>query len=154
MENDKDGLIEELGKFIYPEVKIQRDEHRIKLSTSLRKEHNGEWYYWEFTNYTTYNKITLDDIEFQLQNFHRDVYRVIVEGIVNPELREAGKYGELIFKKTISQLSEKERLKLKYQPAFFSTENMPQIEKFLEREEKMYPTKESVLRSAKYDDLI
>lgn len=154
MSNQKE-LLEEVGKFIYPEVNIQRDNQRIKISTTLRKEHNGEWYNWEFMRYSQYNQITLDDLELELKELHREVYRVIIEGIVDPDCKEIGFGNEPLFKKSISQLSESERLKLKYKPSMFSTEGLPMLDKFIDHMDKVYgPTKESVLRSAEQDKLI
>lgn len=131
MEMDHDSKVyeEEANKTIYPDVRVHRDEHNIRISTSLRKEHNGEYYYWEFLSVSHYPKVTLDELEFQLGKFHEEVYRVIIEGIVDPSLTEIGFSKEPLFKKSISQLSESERLKLKYQPALFSTENLDQLKK-------------------------
>ena len=90
---------------IYPEIEVRRTGKEIKLLTTLRKQHNGRWYFWDFVQ-RCYN---LKDIGKAKEVLHKEVYNAIVLGKVSESLTDAK--GELIFKEDPNQISETNRLK-------------------------------------------
>jgi hypothetical protein len=117
-------------KTIYPEVDVQFNNGSIKLWTTLRKEHNGKWYFWDFFRRADYPVVGCKEIADELGRFHIEVYRVIMGGIVDTTAVMLN--GEKVFEEDHSAVTEDERLDGKYKPAIFSTDNLDLLK-------KMYP---------------
>lgn len=103
---------------IYPNVEItdvmvqgglEKDEYDyFTISTCLRKEHNGEWYLWNFFNEARF--VPGDEkakIQF-INKFHAEVYNTIILGKVSEGVVD--QFGNPVFVKDEYQKSEAERI--------------------------------------------
>ena len=100
-------------KAIYPDIHIEENGSYIKLSTTLRKYHEGKWYLWRhiksFTGITQENKAKF------IIHFNKEVYNSLILGIVDPTCMLPLYYNELAYPEDSNQESEQERL-MKLQP--------------------------------------
>ena len=92
-------------KAIYPEIEIgQRSGGGLIAKTTLRKEHKGKWYFWDFVQ-SSYD-LSADKLTERLR---KEVYLVIILGKVQLDL--VNYKGEPIFVEDPNQTSEESRLK-------------------------------------------
>jgi len=107
-----------MKQIIYPNVEItdvrvqggnEEDEYDyFTISTCLRKEHNGEWYLWNFFKNAKF--IPNDEkakIRF-INRFHAEVYNTIVLGKVSEGVVD--QFGNPVFVKDEYQKTEAERI--------------------------------------------
>lgn len=92
---------------IYPEIGLRESEHSLTISTTLRKEHNGKWYLWNF--YKQWELQENIDSQKLIEQFHQEVYFTIILGVVQEDVTDM--YGNLIFKEDENQVSEIDRIK-------------------------------------------
>ena len=92
---------------IYPEIGLRESEHSLTISTTLRKEHNGKWYLWNF--YKQWELQENTDRQKLIEQFHQEVYFTIILGVVQEDVTDM--YGNLIFKEDEDQVSEIDRIK-------------------------------------------
>ena len=92
---------------IYPKIGLRESEHSLTISTTLRKEHNGKWYLWNF--YKQWELQENIDSQKLIEQFHQEVYFTIILGIVQEDITDM--YGNLIFKEDENQISEIDRIK-------------------------------------------
>jgi hypothetical protein len=104
-----------MKRSFYPEVVITEQEvgkHKfMRLETTLRKEHNGRWFLWDFVREFTVPLVENDPNNWKvdaLNLFHTDVYRAIVLGEISETFTDS--WGELVFKEDPSQISERDRI--------------------------------------------
>ena len=106
-----------MEKSIYPKVEIrdavvvdgENKYNALTLLTTLRKEHEGKWYMWEF--FKNWH-LPVDDEKAKIQaleQFHSEVYFAIICGKVSESLTDM--YGQPIFKEDVRQISEIDRIK-------------------------------------------
>lgn len=90
-----------INEIIYPNVLDTGSMFR----TVLRKEKDGIWYDWHVIEH-----YTQDSKETALAKVHRNVYFSLVLGEISPDLMaSSGRYP--VFPKSVSQISEADRLK-------------------------------------------
>ena len=94
-------------KTYYPEIEIDEYTDRWELKTVLRKEKDGVWYDWKFTR-TVHGKHLIEDLVDPVNELHKEVYNVIIMGVVNTELVDRN--GQEILQKSEIQFSEQQRL--------------------------------------------
>lgn len=82
----------------------------MKLSTILRKKHNGIWYLWHFYKQLEFipNETFAKDRDMTISLFHTEVYNVLMRGKIDPKAMSI--YGAKMFTEDPSQISEEERL--------------------------------------------
>ena len=106
-----------MQKSIYPKIEIrdaivvdsENKYNSLTLFTTLRKEHEGKWYMWEFFK-NWHLPFGDEKAKIQaLENFHSEVYFAIICGIVSEKLTDM--YGHPIFKEDTRQISEVDRIK-------------------------------------------
>ena len=92
---------------IYPKIGLRESEHSLTISTTLRKEHNGKWYLWNF--YKQWELQENTDRQKLIEQFHQEVYFTIILGVVQEDVTDM--YGNLIYKEDENQISEIDRIK-------------------------------------------
>ena len=92
---------------IYPKIGLRESEHSLTISTTLRKEHNGKWYLWNF--YKQWELQENTDRQKLIEQFHQEVYFTVILGVVQEDVTDM--YGNLIFKEDENQISEIDRIK-------------------------------------------
>jgi len=106
-----------MGKSIYPRIEIrdvvvidgENKYNSFTVLTTLRKEHEGKWYMWEFFK-NWHLPVGDEKAKIQaLENFHSEVYFAIVCGKVSESVTDM--YGQPIFKEDVRQVSEIDRIK-------------------------------------------
>lgn len=97
-----------MKKTIYPEIEIIDRPTSLILTTTLRKKHNGKWYFVEFIK--SWRKIDEKDKIKATVSFSKEVYYFIILGKINKLLDAEG---NRIYKLDPIQISETERVKLK-----------------------------------------
>lgn len=106
-----------MGKSIYPKIEIrdvvvfdgENKYNSFSLLTTLRKEHEGKWYMWNF--FKNWH-LPVDDEKAKiraLEQFHSEVYFTIICGKVSENVTDM--YGVPIFKKDVKQITEIDRIK-------------------------------------------
>ena len=91
-------------KAIYPEIEIgQRSGGGLVAKTTLRKEHKGKWYFWDFVQ-SSYD-LSTDKLTERL---HKEVYLFIILGKIQLDL--VNYKGDPIFIEDPNQISEADRL--------------------------------------------
>ena len=94
-------------KTIYPKIDLRETEESLSILTTLRKEHNGKWYLWNF--YKQWELQDNSDRQKLIEQFHQEVYFTIILGIVQEDITDM--YGNLICKEDENQISEIDRIK-------------------------------------------
>jgi hypothetical protein len=92
---------------IYPEVDTIRTIDRIMFRTKLVKESEGKYYYCNFSR--EYQILNINDLIRAVDTFHKEVYKVIILGKVDMNLKRAD--GEPWFELAKDQIPEEQRLK-------------------------------------------
>ena len=92
---------------IYPKIDLRESEHSLTISTTLRKEHNGKWYLWNF--YKQWKLQENTDRQKLIEQFHQEVYFTVILGVVQEDITDM--YGNLIYKEDENQISEIDRIK-------------------------------------------
>jgi hypothetical protein len=92
---------------IYPEVDTIRTIDRIMFRTKLIKEYQGKYYYWHFSR--EYEILNINDLIRAIDTFHKEVYKVIILGKVDMNLKRAD--GESFFELAKNQIPEEQRIK-------------------------------------------
>ena len=92
---------------IYPKIDLRETDKSLAILTTLRKEHNGKWYLWNF--YKQWKLQENSDRQKLIGQFHQEVYFTIILGIVQEDITDM--YGNLIFKEDENQISEIDRIK-------------------------------------------
>jgi hypothetical protein len=87
---------------IFPDTEIEFDNDNKKISTYIRKCHEGVYYLW----YIGLNSI--GDPSFLLSRFHYDVYMTILYGKVDLNLTDI--HGQPVFVVDPDQTPEEKRL--------------------------------------------
>ena len=106
-----------MEKSIYPKTEIrdvvvidgENKYNSFTVLTTLRKEHEGKWYMWEFFKNW---RLPFDNEKAKIQaleQFHSEVYFTIVCGKISESLTDM--YGQPIFKEDVRQISEIDRIK-------------------------------------------
>jgi hypothetical protein len=94
---------------IYPELDTIRTIDRIMFRTKLIKEYQGKYYYWHFSREYGATDIDIINLIYALNLFHKEVYKVIILGKVDMNLKRAD--GEPWFELAKDQIPEEQRLK-------------------------------------------
>ena len=94
---------------IYPKIDLRESEHSLTISTTLRKEHNGKWYLWNF--YKQWELQENTDRQKLIEQFHQEVYFTVILGVVQEDVTDMYIYGNLIYKEDENQISEIDRIK-------------------------------------------
>lgn len=94
---------------IFPEVMISNTTDGFMLFTQLRKKHRGKWYLQKFIRYHT-GALNMDDLCRSLHLFNADIYKAILFGKINPNVKHPNT-DEPLFPLDPDQRSEEERIK-------------------------------------------
>jgi hypothetical protein len=106
-----------MEKSFYPKIDVRdvvvkdgdAEYNAFALSTTLRKEHNGKWYMWNFFKNW---RLPVNDEKAKLNAidvFHHEVYHTIILGIISENSTDI--YEQPILKEDTDQRSESERVK-------------------------------------------
>lgn len=98
-------------KDYYPQIRIDGEGSNFKLSTILRKEHNGEWYEWAFIRSYNFDPLTYHEHQkiSALLSFNAEVYAAHILGVISTDVTDLR--GDQVFIKCDNQDSEKVRLR-------------------------------------------
>ena len=105
-----------MEKYIFPEIKIDKRLTKIIVSTTLRKKHRGNWYFWEFMGirYISNTNENINELLIDLLiEINRNVYFTLILGKVNPDIIYPIT-GKEVFRLDETKKDEAERLKEKY----------------------------------------
>jgi hypothetical protein len=93
---------------LYPEIEVVEIGNQLKISTTLRKEHEGKWYLWNFVRMLLKERDCEGIKTKEIASFHKEVYYILICGHVAPQLVDYK--GDPLFKEDISQKPETQRL--------------------------------------------
>lgn len=111
-----------MEKNIYPTVfmnliKIYNEKEILKIDTYLRKKHRGKYYLWHFHKDREIRNtpgLRENDILNEIEQFHAEVYRVLILGKIAPKAVDPRVFDRSIFELDPDQRSEEERLTPEY----------------------------------------
>ena len=105
-------------KNIYPAVfmnliKVYGGRESLKMDTYLRTKYRGKWYLWHFhrdRDISSDPGKRENDILTEIEQFHGEVYRVMILGKIAPKSVHPLVFDRSVFELDPDQRSEEERL--------------------------------------------